>query len=197
MKTKIKLVLAAVIAVVFAGKSFGQSKWNVDNAHSVVKFSVEHMVISEVEGNFRTYSGSINAPGNDFSNAQIEFTVDVNSVNTDNEMRDKHLKSDDFFNTEKFPQMKFKSISFKKISDTKYELVGMLTIRDVSKKVAMEVTYGGTKKDGYGNVRSGFKAGFTINRQDYNLKWVGKTEAGELVVGNDVNIQLRLEFIKK
>jgi len=196
MKTLNKSIVVTAVAVFMGVQSFGQSKWKVDNVHSGVKFTVEHMMISEVEGSFKTYNGTINAPGKDFNDAQIEFTVDVNSINTDNEMRDKHLKSDDFFNAEKFPVMTFKSTSFKKVSDNKYQLTGLLTIRDVTKKVVFDVTYGGTRKDPYGNVKSGFKTSLTINRQDYHLKWTGKTEAGELVVADEVEMQLRLEFVQ-
>ena len=194
MKTIIKSAAITVVSVFLGVQSFGQTKWKVDNVHSGVRFTVAHMMISEVEGSFKTYSGTIDAPGKDFSNAQIDFSVDVNSVNTDNDMRDKHLKSDDFFAAEKFPVMTFKSTSFKKVSDNKYQLTGMLTIKDVTKKVVFDVTYGGTVKDGYGNIKAGFKTSLTINRQEYGLKWTGKTEAGELVVADNVEMQLKLEF---
>lgn len=194
MKTLVKIMLSSLISTFFAFNSFGQSNWKVDNAHSTVKFTVTHMMISEVEGNFKIYDGSINAPGKDFNGAKIEFTVDVNSINTDNDMRDKHLKSDDFFNAEKFPAMIFKSTEFKKVAENKYKLVGLLTIRDVTKKVSIDVVYGGTRKDPYGNMKAGFKTTFEINRQEYGLKWTGKTEAGELVVSDIVEITLKLEF---
>ena len=108
-----------------------QTKWMLDKSHTGVKFTVTHLVISEVEGNFKGFSGSMTASKPDFTDAQIEFSVDVNTISTDNEMRDKHLKSDDFFNAEKYPAMTFKSISFKKISAKAYELTGNLTIRDL------------------------------------------------------------------
>lgn len=174
-----------------------QTIWNVDNSHSNVKFTVSHLVISEVDGSFRTYGGSIVSTAADFNGATIEFNVDVKSINTDNEMRDNHLKSDDFFNAEKFPQMKFKSTSFKKVSDKKYVLEGDLTIRDITKKVKFDVTYGGTTKDPYGNIKAGFKASSTINRKEYNLKWSAATEAGGAVVGDDVEVKLNLEFAQK
>ncbi|HOK98475.1 MAG TPA: YceI family protein, partial [Bacteroidales bacterium] len=117
-------------------------------------------------------------------------------INTDNEMRDNHLKGDDFFNAAKFPKMTFKSKSFKKVSGNKYELVGDLTIRDVTKTVKFDVTYGGTAKDPYGNIKAGFKASAVINRFDYGLKWNALTEAGGAVVGNEVNVSLKLEFNK-
>lgn len=171
-----------------------QTKWTLDNTHTGVKFTVSHLVISEVEGNFKTFTGSMTAAKTDFTDAQVDFSVDVSSVNTDNEMRDNHLKSDDFFNAEKFPKMTFKSLSFKKLSAKSYELTGNLTIRDVTKKVKFNVTYGGTVKDPFGNTKAGFKATATINRLEYGLKWSKVTEAGGAVVGSDVTIILNAEF---
>ncbi|MEI7661094.1 MAG: YceI family protein [Bacteroidota bacterium] len=172
-------------------------KWSVDNAHSSVKFTVSHLVISEVEGNFKSFSGSMAASKPDFTDAQIEFSVDVNSISTDNEMRDKHLKSDDFFNAEKFPKMTFKSSGFKKLSAKAYELTGSLTLRDVTKKVKFNVVYGGTVKDPYGNTKAGFKATATINRIDYGLKYNALTEAHGAVVGKNVTITINTEFAKE
>jgi polyisoprenoid-binding protein YceI len=187
----------ATLALGVAVSSPAQTTWTVDNAHSNVKFAVTHMVISEVEGNFRVYSGTIQSSGQDFVDATVNFSVDVNSINTENEMRDKHLKSDDFFNAEKFPAMTFKSTSWKKTDDQHYTLEGDLTIRDITKRVSFAITYGGTMKDGYGNTRVGFKGTTTINRFDYNLKWNALTEAGGAMVSKDVNITLNLEFIQK
>jgi polyisoprenoid-binding protein YceI len=188
-----KLFLVAL--VLFTNVAlFAQTKWNVDVVHSSVKFSVEHLVISEVEGSFKTFTGSLTSTKPDFTGSTIDFSVDVNSINTDNEMRDNHLKSDDFFNAEKFPKMTFKSTSFTKVSDKKYKLTGNLTLRDVTKSVTFDVTYGGTAKDGYGNTKAGFRATTVINRFDYGLKWSAMTEAGGMTVGSDVTIDLRLEF---
>lgn len=188
---KIILIFALLTAQIGL---FAQTKWNIDAVHSSVKFDVTHLVISEVEGSFKLFNGTITSAKPDFTDATIDFTVDVNSINTDNEMRDKHLKSDDFFNAEKFPKMTFKSASFKKVSGKKYLLTGNLTIRDVTKPVKVDVTFGGTAKDGYGNLKAGFKATTKINRFDYNLKWNSLTEAGGAVVGSDINIILNLEF---
>lgn len=175
---------------------FGQTKWNVDAVHSSVKFTVSHLVISEVEGSFKKFNGSISTANPDFSGASIEFTVDVKSISTDNDMRDNHLKSPDFFDAEKFPEMTFKSTSFKKVSGNKYELVGDLTMHGVTKSVKFSVDYGGTMNDGMGNTKAGFKATAVIDRFNYGLKWSKATETGGLVVGNEVTINLRLEFAK-
>lgn len=187
--------LLSVAAMAFISTAlFAQTKWNVDNAHSNVRFNVTHLVISEVEGSFKQFNGNITAANADFADAAINFSVDINSINTDNEMRDKHLKSDDFFNAEKYPSMTFKSTSFKKVSGNKYQLKGNLTIRDVTKPIVFDVTYGGTVKDPWGNIKAGFKATGTVNRFDYNLKWNSVTEAGGAVVGKDVTIDLKFEF---
>jgi polyisoprenoid-binding protein YceI len=169
------------------------TKWAVDKAHSSVKFSVTHLVISEVEGSFKIFDGNVENSKDDFSDAKINFTIDVNSVNTDNENRDKHLKSDDFFNAEKYPSMKFESNSFALVAGNKYKLTGNLTIRDVTKPVTFDVTFGGIAKTQRGN-KAGFKATATINRFDYNLKWSAATETGGLVVSKDVEITVKLEM---
>lgn len=173
-----------------------QTNWSVDNGHSNVKFTVTHMIVSEMEGYFKTYSGKITSTTDDFQDAKIEFTVDVNSINTDDEKRDGHLKSDDFFNVEKFPTMKFKSTSFKKVNGKNYVLEGELTIRDVTKKVKFDVVYNGTAKDPWGNTKAGFKIKTKINRFDYGLKWNAAVEAGGLVVSNEVEIAVNLELKK-
>ncbi|WP_299289649.1 YceI family protein [uncultured Mucilaginibacter sp.] len=188
-----KLMIAAAL-VLTQSALFAQTKWNVDPAHSSAKFTVTHLVISEVEGNFKTFKGTMVNTKPDFTDANVDFSIDVASINTDNEMRDKHLKSDDFFNTEKYPNMIFKSTSMKKLAGNKYTLTGNLTIRDVTKPVKFDVTYGGTAKDAYGNTKVGFKANTVINRFDYGLKWNAATEAGGATVGKDVTIDLKLEF---
>ena len=131
----------------------------------------------------------------DLSDAKINFSVDVNSINTDNEKRDGHLKSDDFFAADKYPQMKFVSTSIKPVGDNKYKLAGDLTIRDVTKPVVFDLTYGGSVA-AMGTTKLGFKAKTTINRFDYNLKWDKATEGGGLVVSKEVNILVNVELNK-
>ena len=191
-----KLFSLMFVSIALIGSSFAQTAktWNVDKMHSGLKFSVSHLVISEVDGSFKIFDGNMVTTKDDFSDAKINFTVDVNSINTDNDSRDGHLKSDDFFNAEKFPNMSFVSTSFKKKSGAMYELVGNLTIRDVTKKVSFSVKYGGTTKDPYGNTKAGFKATGTINRLQYGLKWNTLTEAGGAVVGSDIDFTVNLEM---
>lgn len=188
-----KIISLAVVALLTTSV-FAQTKWNVDAAHSNVRFTVPHLVISEVEGTFKKFDGGVVTTKPDFTDAAVNFSIDINSIDTDNDMRDKHLKSDDFFNAEQFPAAIFRSTSFKKVSGNKYVLAGNLTIRNVTKPVKFDVVYGGTAKDGYGNTKAGFKASTTINRFDYGLKWNALTEAGGATVGKDITIDLKLEF---
>ncbi|MDX2284985.1 MAG: YceI family protein [Bacteroidia bacterium] len=203
MKSLLFTLAAVLLASSTQAQSFARAAspesrpaatWSIDNSHSSVQFTVTHLVISEVNGSFKLYDGSLTAEKEDFTDAKINFTVDINSISTDNEMRDNHLKGDDFFNAASFPKATFTSKSFTKTGGNTYKLTGDLTIRDVTKTVVFDVVYGGTVKDGYGNVKAGFKATTKINRFDYNLKWNALTEAGA-VVGSDVviacNIQLK------
>lgn len=194
MKRTAGLFIAVLLSTVGA---FAQNIWTLDNAHSSVKFSVSHLVISEVEGSFKSFTGNLQYKKPDFSDALVDFSIDVTSISTDNEMRDKHLKSDDFFNAEKFPKMTFKGTSWKKGDDGKYILMGDLTIRDITKQVPFTVSYGGSIKDPWGNTKAGFKATAVINRFDYGLKWNSLTELGSAVVGKEVTITMNLEFAEK
>ncbi len=192
-----RIYTVAIIAIAaLAGLSASaQTKWTVDKTHSNVKFTVTHMVVSEMEGTFKVFDGTMENTKPDFSDAKVNFSIDVASVNTDNERRDGHLKSDDFFNAEKFPKMTFVSTSVKPLGNNKYELAGNLTIRDVTKPVVFQVTHGGVLTTSRG-AKAGFKATTTINRFDYNLKWDRATETGGLVVSKDVEIQVNVEMDK-
>ena len=185
--------LTTILSLAMSTMAFAQTNWKLDNSHSNVKFAVEHLAVSETEGNFKSFDGTLLSKNADFTDADITFSVDVKSIDTDNEMRDKHLQGDDFFNAEKYPQMKFKSSSFKKVSGNKYILEGDLTIRDVTKKVKFDVVYRGTQKDPYGNTKVGFKATGSIKRMEYGLKWNVMTEAIS-VVADEVNIVVNLEY---
>jgi len=186
-----------ILSTLIASAVSAQTTWKADATHSSVKFSVSHLVVSETEGTFKVYDANVTSTKEDFTDAKIDFAIDVNSINTENEMRDKHLKSDDFFNAEKFPKILFKGASFKKVSGNKYLLEGELTIRDVTKKVKLHVMYGGTVKDPYGNTKAGFKVTGTVDRLAYGLKWNTLTEAGGAVVGKDVELTVKLELQKQ
>ncbi|MCU0379712.1 MAG: YceI family protein [Chitinophagaceae bacterium] len=191
-KTTISLLASALVLISL--NSMAQvTKWAVDKGHSNVKFTVTHMTVSEVEGSFKIFDGTMEHTKADFTDAKVNFSVDVNSVFTDNERRDNHLKSDDFFNAATYPTMKFVSTGIKPLGGNKYQLAGNLTIRDITKPVVFDVTYGGTVNTGRGK-KSGFKAKTTINRFDYNLKWDRAVEAGGLVVAKDVEILINVEL---
>ena len=189
----LKLTLIALFVSIGA---FAQTNWIIDAAHTRVHFTATHMVINEVTGEFKKFDGKITSDDEDFTNTSIEFTIQVNSINTDNEMRDNHLKSDDFFNAEKYPTITFKSKSFKKIEGKKYMLTGDLTIRDVTKTIDLAVIYNGKINDPYGNLRAGFKVAGTINRLEYNLKWNTLLGTGDAVVGNNITFVCDVELTK-
>jgi polyisoprenoid-binding protein YceI len=170
------------------------TKWVLDPAHSTVKFSVSHLTVSEVEGSFKLFSGILESNTADFNNAKVEFSVDVNSINTDNDMRDKHLKGDDFFNAEKFPKMTLSNAVLKKVKANTYVLEADLTIRDVTKKVKFNVTGGSTMVDPWKNTKTGFKATGKISRKAFNLRWNTLTEAGGAVVGDEVSMTINVEL---
>ncbi|MBI5730700.1 MAG: YceI family protein [Ignavibacteriales bacterium] len=191
-----KKLFYSAFMVLFALLSINaQTKWTIDNAHSKVQFTVTHLIISEVTGQFKSFDGNIESSKDDFSDAKIDFSADIASINTDNEKRDTHLKSDDFFNAEKFPKMTFKGKSLKKIDEKNYKLVGDFTIRDVTKEVTLDVVYNGTVQ-AWGQTKAGFKIKGEINRFDYNLKWNALMEAGGAVVGKTVYITVDLELQK-
>ena len=147
-KTNMKRILGALV-VLFAVMTVApaQSEWKLDKAHSSITFMVRHMVISEVTGKFKDFTITLESDKDDFSDAAVQSTIKVASLSTDNTMRDNHLKSDDFFNADKFPEINFKSTSFKKINDTKYEITGDLTIRDVTKTVTFDATLNGNHEN--------------------------------------------------
>ncbi len=190
-----RVVVVFIAILVVTALVTAQSEWKFDKVHSSVTFSVKHMVISNVSGNFKDFSVVLKSEKDDFSDATVEGTIQVASISTDNDYRDKHLKSDDFFNAEKFPEIKFKSTKFEKLSDNKYKITGDLTMRDVTKEVTFDAVLNGTLKTDKG-LLSAWKATTTINRFDYNLKWNKTIETGGLMVGQDVTITLNLELNK-
>ena len=187
-------------ALLLAGLTQAQVKWNVDASHSKLGFSVTHLMVSETEGKFKIYQGSVESKSeNDFTDSKIEFSADVASINTEDENRDGHLKSADFFDATKYPKITFKSISMKlkPKSKTAYTLTGDLTMHGVTKKITL-LAIAATKpvKDPYGNIKYGFKVTGLINRKDFGLTWNIAIESGGLVVSEDVKLDLNIELIK-
>lgn len=196
MKTTFK-TLIALTALSLGAKA--QTNWNVDASHSKLGFSVLHMMVSETEGNFKIYEGKVSTKKDiDFTDANIDFTVDVNSIDTDDEKRDGHLKSADFFDAANYPKISFKSTSMKagKVKGT-YTLTGDLTMHGVTKKVTL-TAIGASKivKDPWGNERYAFKVIGKLNRTEYGLKWNAALEAGGVAVSENVNINCTIELTK-
>ena len=153
----------------------------IDPAHSEVQFKIRHLVISTVSGSFKRFECTIESDTDDFTDAKIQFTAEAESVFTNNEQRDAHLKSDDFFNAEKYPKITFVSTEIIKEGKDEYMLKGNLTMRDVTKPISINVDYGGTTVDYYGQTKAGFEITGKVDRQDYGLTWYVLTEAGGLV----------------
>lgn len=172
------------------------TKWAIDPTHSEIQFKVKHLVISTVTGKFNEFSGHIETDGDAIEGGSAEFSAKINSISTGNSDRDGHLKSDDFFNAEKYPELTFKSTDISKVDEHNYKMTGDLTIREVTKPVTLDVVYGGTVTDPYGNEKAGFEISGKINRKDFNLKWSAVTEAGSVVVSDDVKIELNVQVVK-
>lgn len=168
------------------------TSWSIDNAHSEIAFKVKHMMISTVTGHFEDFEASAKTNGENFKNASIEFSAKTDSINTKNKDRDTHLKSDDFFNSDKFSEMKFASKSF-----DGGKLIGDLTIRDVTKEITLDADFNGIAVDPYGQTKAGFEIKGEINRKDFNLTWSAITEAGNIVVSDKIKLVIDVQFIKQ
>lgn len=173
-----------------------KTKWSLDPAHSEIQFKIKHLVISTVTGQFTSFDASMETANEDFEGAEIQFSADINSIDTRNDDRDTHLKSDDFFNADEYPKLTFVSESFTKTGDGEYKLTGDLTIRGTTKKVELNADYGGTVVDPYGQTKAGFDVTGKINRKDFGLTWNGVTEAGNVVVSDEVKLILSVQFVK-
>lgn len=187
-----KKILLLAGAALFSLQTIAQTTWKVDPAHSSVNFTIKHMGINLVPGYFEKFDGSMRSDAKDFKDAKVEFTVQTASINTHVDMRDNHLRSADFFEVEKFPEMKFTSTKMVK-SGKDYKLHGNLTIKDVTKPVVFDVLYGGMAKDQKGGEKVGFMATATINRLDYNINY---DPSGQGVAKN-VEIKIYTELAKQ
>lgn len=172
------------------------ANWNLDKSHSEINFKVKHMMITNVTGSFTDFDVNAQAETDDFSGAEISFTARTASVNTANEQRDGHLKSADFFDAEKFPELRFKSTSFSKKSGDLYTLSGDLTIKDVTRPVVLNVEFGGINTDPWGNVKAGFSLAGVINRKDFGLGWNATLETGGVLVGEEVKLLAEIQLVK-
>ncbi len=191
-----KILFSILLMIVFV-RITAQTDWQLDTSHTKLGFSVTHMVVSETEGDFKDFSGKVVTIGDNFENAEIELKAKIASIDTDNKDRDDHLRSPDFFNAGKYPEMNFKSKSMKKVSDVKYKLVGDLTIKNVTKEVELDVKFNGVVNDPFGFRRAGFKVTGELNRFDYGLEWNNLLDTGGLMVGKEVLLSINIELVRK
>lgn len=174
------------------------SKWTVDAAHSSIDFSVKHMMVSKVKGAFQKFNASVEADPNNLTTANIDFTIDVASIDTRNNDRDNHLRSADFFDVEKYPTMTFKSTKIVKTDDDEYDVTGDVTLHGVTRSETFSVTFEGLAKDPMsGAEKIGFSANGKIKRSDYGLTWNAALETGGVLVGDDIKVSIEIEASKE
>jgi polyisoprenoid-binding protein YceI len=195
--TRTLLAVAVSVSFATADARGATERYNVDPDHSIVGFSVVHMVVSKTTGRFNDYTGFIEMDPADKTVKAIEAVIQTASIDTNHVKRDTHLRSPDFFNVGKYPTMTYKMKSYEKVGDNQYRVKGDLTLLGVTKEVVLTGTYNGlVPKDPMGNMRAGFSAHGKINRQDFGMKWSKVLDTGGLVVGDDVDINLEIEVIK-
>jgi polyisoprenoid-binding protein YceI len=169
------------------------AQWTIDPAHSEIKFKVKHLVVSTVTGQFNRFTGTVEAQKPDFRDARVAFEAEIDSISTNNEQRDAHLKSPDFFDAASFPTLSFESTSVTRKSDDLYVVAGDMTIRGTKRKITLDVRYNGTVKGFDGDV-AGFEIAGKLNRQDFGLRWNALTETGGVVVSNEVRLDIAVEL---
>lgn len=190
-----RMLLGALLSLLITSVVFAGEKYVLDATHSEAGFAVKHLVISKTKGEFKDISGTFDVDESDITKSSADITIQVASVDTDDEKRDGHLKSADFFDAEKFPTITFKSTKIAK-TEQGYSMTGNLTIKDVTKEITFPFSLNGFVIDPWGNRRFGAEGTLTINRQDFNVKWNKALDGGGLVVGNEVEISLAIEGIK-
>jgi polyisoprenoid-binding protein YceI len=178
-------------------KAGAATKWVLDPTHSEILFKVKHLMITNVKGEFRKFQSEVTSLGADFSKASVNVTIDAASVFTNEDNRDGHLKGADFFDVENHKTITFEGTSFTKLDDENYQLKGQLTIKGVSKEVALDVEFGGINKDPWGNEKAGFSLSGKINRKDFGLNWNAALETGGVLVSDEVKISAEVQFVKQ
>jgi len=192
-----KLLSLTIVLLIGTLPVVAQTTWKIDPVHSKVLFTVSHMVVAEVTGRFNEFDATLVQTNDDFSESKLSATIKTNSIDTDNERRDGHLKSADFFDAEKYPELTFESKSFVKTGENTYTITGDLTMHGITKQVVLDATINGITKSPWGNTVAGFKAETTVNRYDFGLKWNKALEAGGVIVGENVQITLQVELVKQ
>ena len=171
--------------------------WVLDPTHSELQFRIKHLMISTVTGQFNQFKATVETDGDDFTTAKVHFNAEVNSISTNNEQRDAHLKNGDFFDIEKYPEIVFESQRMETTGDDEYKLYGTITMRGISKQLILNVEFGGITKDPWGNTRTGFSVTGKINRQDYGMSFGAVSETGGILLGDEVKINANVQFIKQ
>lgn len=173
------------------------SNWAMDPTHSELTFKVRHMMVSNVTGHFKTFNATVTTDGDDMTTAKVHLTADVESISTNNDQRDGHLKTADFFDHENHPQLTFDSTQMEKVTEEEYKLHGNLTMRGVTKPVALHVEFGGIVTDPWGNTRTGFAVNGKVNRKEFGVSFSMVSEAGGILLGEDITIHANVEFVKQ
>jgi polyisoprenoid-binding protein YceI len=190
-----KIVPLLLAAGLLAGSAFAEDTYVFDKNHTEVSFQVRHMV-TKVRGKFDDFSGTIHADPAKPEASSVEFTIKAASIDTGVERRDQHLRSADFFDVEKFPEITFKSSSIKAASKDRYDVTGTLTMHGVSKDITIPVTFLGAMKSPMGTETAGFEGAITLNRKDYGLLWNRALETGGFLLGDDVDVTVNVEAMK-
>lgn len=172
-----------------------QIKWILDPTHSEIVFKVKHLMITNVKGEFRKFQGTIQSNPSGFNQAAVDITIEAASVFTNNDDRDAHLRSPDFFDAEQFKQITFKGSDFIRLDEENYQLKGILTIKGISKPISLDVEFGGTNKDPWGNEKAGFSVSGKLNRKDWGLNWNAALETGGVLVSDEVRISAEVQFV--
>jgi polyisoprenoid-binding protein YceI len=191
------LLLAFALTLLFSAGPLLAADYNIDGAHSNLFFKVKHLGISTVTGKFNAFTGAFSFDEKNVTRAKVDVTIDINSINTENEMRDKHLKSPDFFDAAKQPKARFVSKKVSAMKDGHFQVFGDLTLKGVTKPVVLEADYSGSAKDPQGVQHAGFTATARINRQDFGIKWNKTLDNGGVMVSDEVKLELEIEGVVK
>jgi polyisoprenoid-binding protein YceI len=172
-------------------------KWILDPTHSEIGFKIKHLMISNVSGSFKNFAAEVETEDADFSTAQINLSVDMTSISTNNEQRDAHLRNSDFFEVETYPELAFHSTKVEKTGDDTFAVYGELTLKGVTKPIKLSVEYNGVTKDPWGNERAGFVVSGKINRSEFGVTFNGVLETGGLMLGEEVKVQAEVQLVKQ
>lgn len=192
MKT---IIIIATVLTTVSTATAQTTLWQIDPVHSSITFAVDYMVLTEVTGSFKDFTGTIQREGEDL--AKVDVSIKASSIDTDNEKRDDHLRSADFFDVQKFPEITFVSKWFEKGQANSYQITGDLNLHGITKPVVITARYTGQAKDPWGNIRQGFKGTASVNRADFGIQYNSLLEAGGLLIGEDVQVTLNIQFLRQ